>query len=285
MSDADPAQPAPWKPVFAALVEDTVAALRRGQEDLLGHYWALGELTARFSTEADAGKLGPLTLRAFAEGLRDRGQDVSVTQLTQAKRIFDRYRREDLPALIGKGFTVSHLKALLPLPDQVREAVEAKVVDDSGRISSTRAVQQAVRAAKVESLAEIPEPEDALAAAPRAARTASAPQAIASAADDGGPLLATPVAGADTPRIGLVEVREYSRPPLATVRRAAAAAEALADVLPALWTTLAEVEKVGWESDTQAKNFRAQADLLITAFNGLQQVAPTALQRLNAALR
>jgi len=279
---------APWKPAFNSLVDETVAALKRGQQGLLSHYWELGGLVARFTSEAESGRLGHLTLRAFAEGLRDRGQEVSVTQLTQARRIHDRYQQSDLPELIAKGFTISHLKALLPLPEGIRETVEANTTDDQGRIAPTRAVHQAVRAARIASMADIPDSDEALPEAhDRAARTISLATPLANGLEDGGPrtIPAPTLPDSDGPKVGAVAHRDYSQPPLATVRRASAAAESLADVLPALWTTLAEVEKVGWESDTQARNFRTQAELLITAFTGLQQVAPTALVRLQSALR
>jgi hypothetical protein len=111
---------------------------------------------------------------------------------------------------------------------------------------------------------------------------------IADTGETSEPVPADPGAGpAASPgiRVGAVATREYSKPPLAVVKRATGAAEALADVLPALWTALAEVERIGFDSDRAQQNFRQQVELLTTAFAGLQRIAPAALDRLAAASR
>lgn len=278
--------------VFERLVAEAAATLRQGQSDLLGHFWRLGELVDRLQREAPE-----RTLRHFAAGLRDAGQDVSAAQLQQAKRIFDRYQAEELPTLVERGFTITHLKALLPLDEALRERVEQAAVGDDGRVRSTRELREAVRAERIRSLAEDPPAEDVAMgtddapAYTEAARLGRSPSPQVETIDgDGGPLAGPAEIAASAPAIsaitvGAVATREYSRPPLAVLKRASCAAEALADVMPALWTAIAEAERIGWDSERAQHNFRDQAELLITAFDGLRQVAPTAVERLRAALR
>jgi hypothetical protein len=120
-------------PEFDALVEEAADTLRRGQVDLLTHFWRLGELFARFQTAAAEGRFPGRTARSFAEALRDHGQEATVAQLQLAQRIYDRYKADDLAGLVGKGFTVSHLKTLLPLDEALREKLEQQAVGEDGR--------------------------------------------------------------------------------------------------------------------------------------------------------
>lgn len=286
-------------PEFDALVAEAAATLRRGQIDLLSHFWRLGELFARFQIAAAEGRCPGRTARSFAEALRNHGQEATVAQLQLAQRIYDRYKADELAALVERGFTVSHLKTLMPLDEALREKLEQEAVGEDGRVVPTRELRQAVRAARIASLAEAPEADPL--PEPVAARTARLEGARAAALtdDDGGPLITdsddggdeTPPLADSTPassphiRVGAVASREYSKPPLAVIKRATGAAEALADVLPALWTALAEVERIGFDSDRAQQNFRQQAELLTTAFAGLQRIAPAALDRLGAVTR
>lgn len=290
--------PAAEQPDFDLLVAEAADTLRRGQIDLLTHFWRLGELFARFQVAAAEGRFPGRTARSFAEALRGHGQEATVAQLQLAQRIYDRYQQDEIAALVGKGFTVSHLKTLLPLDEALRERLEQEAVGEDGRALPTRELRQAVRAARIAALAEapeadpLPEPSD-----PVAARDAhrDTPR-VAAIPDDGGPLVGgeeeapaldpgTGPAASPGIRVGAVATREYSKPPLAVVKRATGAAEALADVLPSLWTALAEVERIGFDSERAQQNFRQQVELLTTAFAGLQRIAPAALDRLAAATR
>jgi hypothetical protein len=300
---------ATFPPEVQALVERTVAVLRKGQADLLDHYWQVGACFAKFLTLAAKGGAGTVTVRDFAAALTRAGQECAPSTLHLAKRIHDTYDRAALPGMVARGLSVTALKALLPLEEGLRAKVEEKL---EAAPLSTRDLRAVIRAERGEAAAATfqgaplwydgeatdagAQDEDAAADAARAVRAGAAYQINADprvapspeeiyAEDSPGPrnIGAAPQAGAIPARARTV-VHEYSRPPLPAIKAANGAAEKFADQLPGLWRTLDEVSQVGWDSDRARENFRVEVERLLTIMQGLQAGAPEAVRRLRSAL-
>ena len=285
---------------YASLVGEVAALLRRGQTDMLANAWELGQLYSGFLDGCEDGRYPGGTAAAFAKQLGAAGQPVTVSALASAKRIFDRYRQEEIPALVERGYTISHVKLLAALPDELTTKIE--VEDEQGRAKPTRAVADAIRQVRSEALAERMDSESMLDAEPREAafRMGTPAPARSDLGDDhdGGPLIidapaidTTPMDAADAAvaavgrQVGLVADFQPARPFMPVMKRATNAAEAMADILPLLWRAIEDAGKVGFDSDRQRANFTSQARLLIQTFEALHGAAPEAMRRLEAAVR
>jgi hypothetical protein len=289
------------------LVERTLAVLRKGQADLLDHYWQVGACFARFLNLAARGGAGTVTVRDFAAALTRAGQDCSPSTLHLAKKIHDTYDRAALPGMVARGLSVTHLKSLLPLDETVRAKVEermqatplssrdlrAVIREERGEAAATR-FQAAPTWYDGEATDSGDLDEDAAADAARAIRAGGAmriatdprvapPEDEIYSEDSPGPRNIGPGPGPVPARARTV-VHEYSRPPLPAIKSATNAAEKFADQLPALWRTLDEVSRVGWDSDKARDNFRQEVERMLTIMEGLQAGAPEAVRRLRSSL-
>jgi hypothetical protein len=290
-----------WKADYQALVGETVACLRRGQSDLLEHYWTLGELYTRFLTGVENRAFGDLDAKSFVQSLQEQGLEIGVANLQQAKRIHDHYQREALPGLVARGLTVSHLKALLPMDEALRGQVEERIRREDGSVCSTRAMQEVIRATRVEAIAD--KVRSAAAGLGEEETIAEADSAPADEADQavhdeldrdpaGERPAAREAAGAARTAVarpgaggrGAGAPTASGRPPLPIIKAINSAAEKFADQLPELWRALTAVQKTGWDSDRQRDNFRVQAELLCSVMEGMQSIAPQAIAKLRAAL-
>lgn len=126
-----------------------IEAILQGVEAKVLHsYWELGQFVSKFEDGCSRQAYGSRTIINLVQDLNARGRKISKQSLYTARRVFQDVQKQDIPALVSRGMTVTHLKSLLYLDDDVRQLVEAEMYDASGHVVSSTKLEQLVSDAK-----------------------------------------------------------------------------------------------------------------------------------------
>jgi hypothetical protein len=282
---------------YTALLDRFVALYRTGQARAIQVMHKMGAHIDEFMREQEEGgakRYGSRNLDKLIDDLNNRGvQQYARSTLYHCRKVFLIMKEADIDLLANRGYSVNHVKALLPLSDELREKIQSEMVDlktqsviplpvlelkirdaqmEVKRADADAATDPAdvVRAAAAEGPANGVTSEDAAA---ENGYTGEDGELRAGEGGKGGP------AGASTTG------KDYSAPPLAAVKAMGKICDQFVTLVPGVTKSCREVTKIGFDSPKAAENWCMARDTCMDALKGVQQYVDGLLETLAAEKR
>lgn len=131
---------------YEAILEKMEQSFRKTEVSNLKHYHKLGQHVSEFILGQETSKYGSATVERLAADLQERKVLESIRDprrfLYWAKNVYDFDPSfERLAELASMGFTVTHAKIMYAASDEMREAMQAELIQD-GKVISSRALQE-----------------------------------------------------------------------------------------------------------------------------------------------
>lgn len=286
--------------VYQGYINDVVTLTRRFETSTLEWYWKVGEVFHNFLEDLKTKKLEGRSVEHFCADMAAKRVTLGESTAYAARQIHLHYSYENLPAMVGAGVTVGHLKVLGPLDENVRHLVEPKMLIDGTAvpIRDLEALVQKAKASFAQSNAQkalnapSEPPKGRAPEAPAAPPAKGGKEVVDSTSDDDGynrgqPKASTPDTPAlPTPAKGEARhgtEREFSQSPLKAFKtfdkHAIATLGAVGDTLIAA----KEGVKVGFNSDKARSNFTEGLDGAIGTAQGLLEALGPLLEQLREA--
>lgn len=287
------------KKEYDEVVDVLTTIFRTGQARAIQTMWKMGEVVDAFLTECekpDGSRYGTYGIDQLSQDLERR--EVAMggrSTLYHCRKIFITMSFEQIEALAARGYTTKHVKALLPLSDELRERIHAELVDPKTNEIITyatladriRSVQTLDNRQRITSAVEA-SPADTLEQAVDAADAAeengyTTPEGEATPDAEGNPELTTP--DTDGPSRKATSAPDYSKPPLPAVKRLVKALDACLAAVPDAVIALKEVPKVGFDSTVAAKNWVAARTALAAVVVDIGEFLPAIRSTLDESAR
>ena len=121
------------KKAYDLVVTSITDIYRVGQARAIQTMWAMGRVVDEFLGEVEkkeGSRYGTFGVDKLAEDLTARDvQGVARSSLYHARKVFKTLSFEQIETLAQRGYSVNHVKTLLPLDDEIRERVHARWFD------------------------------------------------------------------------------------------------------------------------------------------------------------
>ena len=270
------------KQAYDEVVTAIVEIYRTGQARAIQTLWVMGRKVDEFLTECEkktGSRYGSFGIDQLGDDLKR--QDVSVTgrsSLYHARKVFKTLSFDQIESLAKRGYSTHHVKALLPLSDEVRERVHADMINPK----TNQVITVEELNAKIKEL----QTESAKRAADRAINGPTPAEQIETEADDGPTKTGEEIAqengyttdsgeatdspstdpeGGDVGEKAPVDPEkakamargapDYSKPPLPGVKKMIKALNNVLGAVSDAAVSLREVPKVGFDSKVAANNW------------------------------
>lgn len=294
---------------YLALVDRFLALHRAGQARAIQVMHRMGAYVDEFMKEQEengAKKYGAKTLDKLIEDLQSKGVDCARSSLYHCRKIYTIMKEADIELLANRGYTTSHVKALLPLSDELREKIQCEMVDTaSNTVIPLNILELKIRDAQMEvKRADANEATDPASKVQADAAKGPAGQDLfneggtdpsqengytgadgkAAPGADGNPELKAGEGG-KAPAGATAGAKDYSAPPLTAVKAMAKVCDQFVTLVPGVTKSCREVVKIGFDSPKAAENWCQARDTCIDALKGAQQYIDGLLETLAAEKR
>lgn len=291
--------------LYLSLLERFLALHRAGQARAIQVMHRMGAYVDEFMQEQEengAKKYGAKTLDKLIEDLQGKGIDCARSSLYHCRKIFTIMKEADIELLANRGYTTSHVKALLPLSDELREKIQCEMVDTTSNTViplsilelKIRDAQMDVRrsaaddatdpAAQVQSDAARGPVRDLSGLDPAQENGYTGEDGGQAPGADGNPELKTGEGGG-APAGASTGAKDYSAPPLTAVKAMSKICDQFVTLVPGVTKSCREVSKVGFDSAKAAENWCVARDTCMDALKGVQQYVDGLLETLAAEKR
>jgi len=296
---------------YLALLQRFLDLFHAGQARAIQVMHKMGAHVDEFMKEQEengAKKYGAKTLDKLIEDLESKGvAGCGRSSLYHCRKIFLIMKEADIDLLAARGYTTSHVKALLPLSDELRERIQCEMVDKaSNTVIPLPVLELKIRDAQMEvkraDAKDATDPTDKV-----KADAAAGPVNDKDRMDEGGtdPSQENGYTGSDgkaapgadgnkelkageggkAPAGATTKGKDYSAPPLAAVKAFSKVCDQFVTLVPGVTKSCREVTKIGFDSGKAAENWCLARDVAIDALKGVQQYVDSVLETLAAEKR
>lgn len=291
--------------VYTELLDRCVILWRTGQARALQVMHKMGGYVDDFLKEQEDGgskRYGARNMIRLSEDLESRGVEACApSTLYHCRKLFLVIKESEIELLAKRGYSTAHVKALLPLSDELRAKIQCEMVDQAtSEVIPINVLEHKIRDAQT--AAQRAEADAATAADPAAEVQAAAAKGPAhqggDAAQDNGytdaeghaadgapgnPELKAGEGGAKEAPAGANKgAKDFSAPPMVSVKAMAKACDQFVALVPAVTKSCREVSKIGFDSPKAAANWCLARDTCIDALKGAQQYLDGILETLVA---
>jgi hypothetical protein len=288
------------KTAYEAVLDTITKIHRTGQARAIQSMWHMGQVVDEFLNEvekSEGSRYGTFGIDKLAEDLARRDVcSAGRSTLYHARKVFRILSFEQIEALAARGYTTHHVKALLPLSDEIRTKVHAELIDPKtnqiipiGVLNSKiEDLQSANSRTRADAALAAPSPADAVQAAVDSGPAAAVANGYVDEAGeaapdaDGNPELTPP----DKAPLSAATkgAPDYSRPPLPGVKKMTKALNAVVSTVSDAVVALKEVPKIGFDSTTAAKNWlQAREELRASLTDAQRYISETLAVVLDSA--
>ena len=307
------ADPKPTKPntdivatdqAYSQFLDRFIALHRAGQARAIQVMHKMGAHVDEFMREQEENggqRYGARNLDKLIDDLNSRGvQQYARSTLYHCRKVFLIIKEADIDLMATRGYSVNHVKALLPLSDELRERIQSEMVDlKTQSVIPLPVLEAKIRDAQVEVSRQAADTATDPAAQVQADAARGPAQSDADAAAqngytgedgkeapgaDGNAELKSGEAGA-APAGASKGAKDYSAPPMASVKEMAKLADRIVTLVPGVTKSCREVTKIGFDSHKAAENWCQARDICIDALKGVQQYLDSLLETLTAEKR
>lgn len=296
---------------YLDLLDRFVGLFRTGQARAIQVMHKMGAHVDEFMKEQEengAKKYGARNLDKLINDLESKGvEGCGRSTLYHCRKVFQIMREADIDLLANRGYTTSHIKALLPLTNELREKIQCEMVD----ISTNSVIPLTVLELKIRDANMEVKRADATAAMDPAAQVQAdaakgpasedlfneggtdpsqengytGPDGSAAPGADGNPELKAGEGGTAPAGASTTGGRDYSAPPLAAVKAMGKICDQFVTLVPGVTKSCREVQKIGFDSGKAAENWCVARDVCIDGLKGVQQYVDSLLETMVAEKR
>ena len=289
--------------VYTDLLDRCVVLWRTGQARALQVMHKMGGYVDDFLNEQEDGgskRYGSRNMIRLSEDLAGRGVEACApSTLYHCRKLFLVIKEADIERLASRGYSTAHVKALLPLSDEIRARIQCEMVDTAtNEVIPINVLEHKIREAQT--AAQRTAADNATAADPAGAVQAAAAQGPANTGDaatengytdteghaaegaEGNPALEAGAAGPAPAGASTNTTKDFTAPPMVSVKAMAKVCDQFVALVPGVTKSCREVDKIGFDSPKAAGNWCLARDTCIDALKGAQQYLDGILETLVA---